>query len=197
VRAAVRIVALAVWLAAAATSHAQTADAPPPATFTAGERWEWQHVDNRTSLALPAVTVIVVNLDGGLRMFDGTTHYPLDAWFTDDGLSASPKPWRVWPLAVGKTWMVDSDRLRPDGILVNVRQDVTVVAYEEITVPAGTFMAFKIVHRGWYRNSRHSHGELNDTYWYAPVAKADVKHIRQILGNVTTRELTSYKRAAP
>jgi hypothetical protein len=58
-------------------------------------------------------------------------------------------------------------------------------------------MAFKIVHRGSYRNSRHASGELNDTFWYAPDARADVKHIRHILGHTYTRELTSYERGAP
>jgi len=72
-----------------------------------------------------------------------------------------------------------------------------VVAYEEVTVPAGKFMAFKIEHRGWFRNSRGSSGIQKDTYWYAPDAKADVKHIRDDEYNMYTRELISSKRGAP
>ena len=76
-------------------------------------------------------------------------------------------------------------------------QDAEVVAQEEVSVPAGKFMAFKIEYRGWYRNSRGSSGKQNDTYWYAPEVKADVKHIRDDGYNMYTRELINYKRAAP
>ena len=51
-------------------------------------------------------------------------------------------------------------------------------------------MAFKINYRGWYRNSK-SNGKQHDAYWYAPDAKADVKHVRD---DMYTRELTLYKR---
>jgi hypothetical protein len=59
---------------------------------------------------------------------------------------------------------VDADWASPDGTTGNAKQDVEVVA-EEVPVPAGKFMAFKLVHRGWYRHSRRSNGELNDTFW--------------------------------
>ena len=58
----------------------------------------------------------------------------------------SAKPWRVWPrpLAVGKQWSVDLEYVRPDRTTGNLKQDARVVANEEVTVPAGKFMAFKI-----------------------------------------------------
>lgn len=64
-----------------------------------------------------------------------------------------------WPLAVGKTWTSEarmteeSFRSKP---VVPWRWEVRVEAYEEVTVPAGTFKAFRIVSttpRGWI--SRH------------------------------------------
>jgi hypothetical protein len=74
---------------------------------------------------------------------------------------------------------------------------VEVTAFEEITVPAGKFMAFKIEHRGYFRNSSSNTGRQDDTYWYAQEAKADVKQERKSGRPVWISELTSYKRAAP
>ncbi len=193
----VRLIVLAAWFFTPATALAQKADAPAPAMFKFGETWEWKQVDNRTGKEVQKSSITVVNMSGQLRFFNGESDESIDGWFRDGWLRPSSKPWRAWPLAVGKKWSVDSERVRPDGITVQVRQDVEVVAYEEVAVPAGRYKAFKIVHRGSYRNSRESGGELNDTYWYAPDAKADVKHVRQILGHLYTRELVSYQRAAP
>jgi hypothetical protein len=188
---------MAVWLAMPAMALAQKAEVPAPAMFKFGETWEWKQVDNRTKLEVQRSTVTVVNMAGELRFFNGESDESIDGWFRNGWLNPSSKPWREWPLAVGKKWSVDAERVRPDGITAKVKQEAEVVAYEEVTVAAGKYMAFKIVHRGSYQNSRNSSGELNDTYWYAPGAKADVKHVRQILGHLYTRELTSYTRGAP
>jgi hypothetical protein len=188
---------MAVWLVTPAMTLAQKAEAPAPAMFKFGETWQWKQIDNRTNQEVQTSTITVVNMAGQLRFFNGESDESIDGWFRDGWLSPSAKPWRAWPLLVGKKWSVDAQRVRPDGITAKVKQDAEVVAYEEITVAAGRFMAFKIVHRGSYRNSRDSGGELNDTYWYAPDAKADVRHVRQILGHLYTRELISYRRGAP
>jgi len=188
---------MAVWFAAPAAALSQKAEAPAPSMFRFGETWEWKQVDNRTGQEVQRSTITVVNMAGQLRLFNGEADESIDSWFRDGWLKPSPKPWRAWPLALGKKWSVDAERVKPDGITAKVQQEAEVVAYEEVAVPAGRFMAFKIVHRGSYRNSRESGGELNDTYWYAPDAKADVKHVRQILGHLYTRELVSYQRAAP
>lgn len=54
-------------------------------------------------------------------------------------------------------------------------------------------MAYKIIHKGFYRNSNGNNGRQNDTFWYSPEAKADVKHLRDDGYNLYTRELVSYK----
>jgi hypothetical protein len=124
----IRLLAITAWLAAPAMTQAQNAEVPAPTTFKAGDTWEWRQVDTRTNLEDRKLTVTLVNVDGQLQVYDGATHHPIDRWFRDDGLTPSSKPWRVWPLEVGKRWAVDADRVRPDGITVNVRQDVEVVA---------------------------------------------------------------------
>ncbi len=168
---------------------------PAPTTFNVGDTWEWRQVDNRTKLEEGKRTRTVVKDDGVLK-FSGETgnFFQLSAAFLGRPLE---KPWRVWPLEVGKKWVYEEDWTRADGVTGNTKQDAAVVAYEEVTVPAGKFIAFKIEHRGWYRNSRGSNGKQNDTFWYAPDANADVKHIRDDGWNMYTRELITYKRGAP
>ena len=89
------------------------------------------------------------------------------------------------------------DWSRPDGVTGNTRQNAEVVAYEEVSTPAGKFMAYKIEHRGYFSTSRGRNGKQNDTYWYAPEVSADIKRVRDDSFNMYTRELTTYKRAAP
>jgi hypothetical protein len=93
---------------------------------------------------------------------------------------------------VGKQWSVDVDYVRPDRTTGNLKQDARVVAYEEVTVPAGKFMAFKIEYDGYVRTSTGFSGRIVDTFWYAPAARADVKHMRRIANNDFTRELVKY-----
>lgn len=189
-----RLLGVIVSLAAPAISHAQKAEMPGPASFVVGDTWLWRQVDNRTKLEEGQQTRTVVMEGGILRFSSGRGSSQISTSFIGN---PSRKPWRVWPLEVGKKWGYDEDWTRRDGVTGNTQQDAQVVAYEEVTVPAGKFMAFKIEHRGWYRTSRGSNGRQDDTYWYAPDAKADVKHIRDDGYNMYTRELISYKRGAP
>jgi hypothetical protein len=87
-----------------------------------------------------------------------------------------------FPLEVGKRWRFDSDWLfKPKGSKGSTSVEVTVLAYEKITVPGGEFDAFKLVATGRLRgtspiNSRYD-GETTTTYWYAPAARAVVRSV--------------------
>ena len=197
----IRLLAVIVCLVAPGISHAQKAEMPAPSAFNVGDTWEWREVDSRTKLEEGKRTRTVVNDRGILKFSYG--YGQKNSQTRLDQISAafigkpSLKPWRVWPLEVGKKWDFDADWVRADGVTGNTKQDAEVVAYEEVTVPAGKFMAYKIEYRGWYRNSGGGNGKQNDTYWYAPDVMADVKHIRDDGYNMYTRELVSYKRGSP
>ena len=169
--------------------YAQSATMPDVSTFAVGDLWEWRQFDNRTKLEEPGRSVLVIE-DKGTRsvMVEGMQR-PLDYPYVSE---PSAKPWRVWPLIVGKQWSVDVDYIRPDRTTGNLKQDARVVAYEEVTVPAGKFMAFKIEYDGYVRTSTGFNGRIVDTFWYAPAARADVKHMRRVANNDFTRELVKY-----
>ncbi|MCB1962667.1 MAG: hypothetical protein KDF24_05815 [Rhodocyclaceae bacterium] len=183
----------ALLAALAGMAAAQTAELPTPDQFVVGERWEWRRVDSRTKVEISTPWRQVVTEAGEIKFqFDSGEVMPLSTLFL--GFPTNKKPWRVWPLQVGAEWEFEADWTRPDGVSGNTRQDVEVVAYEEVSVPAGTFMAFRIEHKGWYRNSRGGSGKQHDTYWYAPEVKADVRRTRNDGYNYWDQELVSHTR---
>lgn len=182
-------------LAAPLISRGQAAQMPPASDFKVGDRWEWRQLDDRTGLEERKFARTVIDVDGAIQFTNGLENYQISALIIDGGYLHSDKPWRVWPLEVGKKWRFEGEWARSDSATGNTRQDVEVVAYEEVVVPAGKFMAFRIEHHGFYQNARRRSGQQNDTYWYAPEARADVKHHRDDGHNLYTRELLSYKPA--
>lgn len=168
---------------------AQTAVMPDVSEFAVGDRWEWRQFDNRTKLEESGRSVVVVDDKGARAVMVEGMQRPLDYPYLAE---PSAKPWRVWPLAVGKQWSIDMDYVRPDRTTGNLKQDARVVAYEEVTVPAGKFMAFKIEQDGYIRTSTGFNGRMVETFWYAPAARADVKHVRRVANNDFTRELVKY-----
>lgn len=106
-----------------------------------------------------------------------------DGWVAclkDGKVLASNGPYHgryAWPLQVGKSWRTKqfwTDKVvRPDWSGA-VWEDMTVVAWEEVTVPAGTFMAYKVV------RTKASWGPTSQDVginWYAPEVPATIKSI--------------------
>jgi hypothetical protein len=107
--------------------------------------------------------------------------------------------WSFWafPLAVGKEWSVSGTAASNGMAGPNIevwRANCAVVAYESVTVLAGTFKAFKVWRR-WNARAVGSGGtgrDWSDTLWFAPRAKTTVKY----QGEGSSRaafELTSYQ----
>ena len=106
-----------------------------------------------------------------------------DSWVgcTKDGKllgSTTPHNGRYnWPLQVGKSWQTKyfwSDKvIHPDWSGSNW-EERTVVAWEEVTVPAGTFMAYKIVRT---KTSWETTSEDVEMSWYAPEIPVTIKGV--------------------
>ena len=181
-----------VWACSAWAAYAQTAEMPLPKDFAEGESWAWVQVDNRTKVEEGRRTRSVVRVDGVLMFRSERGNSQISNWFL--GVPTQSKPWRVWPLAVGQSWEYEED-WRDGDRSGNTQQKATVVGYEEVSVPAGKFGAFKIEYKGWYRTNGRGSGFQNDTYWYAPDVRADIKHVRKDGFNDYTRELVSYEKS--
>ena len=113
---------------------------------------------------------------------DGRTHLVLDAetrnWAgcaADGKFLAEVRPHNgrfAWPLQVGKKWRAEPrwvDHVVQPDWSGQYWTDFEVVAYEEVSVPAGTFMAFKV------EATASSSGDNYEITWYAPEVGAYVK----------------------
>ena len=93
-----------------------------------------------------------------------------------------------WPLRVGDTWSEPITIERSTGQRQNARVKGDVVSYESVSVPAGSFMAFKIVITLDGRRFREG--------WYAPETRTFVRGVvYDSRGNPTVSELVDYQKS--
>jgi hypothetical protein len=187
-----------VWLAvaclvSACTTAATAPDRPPPGAVIAqaahppiGTKWQVRRTDTTNgSTGEITRTAVPVNYIGTARygvsdavnvtVLDPATFNEIATINESDSkelTTTSPDNGAFsWPLWVGKTWQPsytyqDLGRGRKfGGVTFNHR----VIAYEDVTVPAGTFKAFRI------DGTPVSSAASFFTYWYAPDVKLVVK----------------------
>ncbi len=88
-----------------------------------------------------------------------------------------------WPLEVGKKYAAESEWTNTSTSQKGFNEyKATVESYEDVTVPAGTFKAYKVVLKGfWNRRDTqfNGSGRSTQTLWYAPDAKRWVKWVSE------------------
>ena len=120
------------------------------------------------------------------------------AQFTGNAIEYRPDDGSLrFPLAVGESWRRSYVRAiagkdPPDD---EMTVEAAVKAYERITVPAGSFDAFRI--ESTITSARETNPTLYATYWYAPAAKAVIKYHAEISGSLGLKiegdELAEYE----
>lgn len=70
--------------------------------------------------------------------------------------------------SVGKKWSTRYNVILKNGRTGHIEMDLRIVAKEQITVPAGTFDAFRIEGRGWTYGLKGRNETLEHNYWRAP-----------------------------
>lgn len=124
-------------------------------------------------------TVAAVNKDADQVVWDsgkwGTYVWDLMGNLVKNHVGQAETPRQFYPadLAVGKKWQTRFGFKRLDGGLQTFHYDVEIVDREHITVPAGTFYAYKIVAHGRNMNDRGSR-TIQRTMWVAPGVNVDV-----------------------
>lgn len=179
--------------------NAPVTQAPP--VYGVGSSWTWDHTVNGETERRANTIVEKRDIDGRVvdvhaasprnrdpgspcdgangDMFDAVTHNWM-ACLKDGEILASVSPhdgWYAWPLEVGKRWR--SNYVWTDNVIHPEWSgpswhERTVVAWEEVTVPAGTFMAYKIVRT---KTSWETTTEDTNIAWYAPEFGGVVKVI--------------------
>jgi hypothetical protein len=161
---------------------AQTAERPD---VKVGDRWQFVMYYSIASTTPNRAWVIAAVTPAGIAATENGE--PL-ALTPDLGVLESPRDKEsnprtlTFPIEVGKQWRYASDwTFKAKGSTGGSTVDVTVVAHEQVKVPAGQFDAFKLVAKRQLSgtspiNSRYD-AVTTTTYWYAPAARAIVKSV--------------------
>lgn len=154
-----------------------------------GDRWSYQHTDGMTNEPDYTWIVDVVNVsDKEIRarirkkgqLGSEIYTYSKD-WNPVDISSAKYDPYLasyMFPLQVGKSWNNTADKmLFASGKHGKFFVKGKVLAYEKVTVPAGTFDAYKIQvdTEGFGTDEDANTGKTTEISWYAPAAKRAVR----------------------
>lgn len=178
-----------------------------------GDAWTYKVTDRDYSVVnerqvtqiIAAVTDSEIHLKSGARGEARFNHQ----WNTLYSLGRNRQPRKFepfvpqfsFPLEPGKTWQGKCKTTRPDRTIDN-DTSATVVGWEDVTVPAGTFKALKITSINWYRRTDaggRGGGRVVSNYWYVPEVKRFVKFEtlnvgnNNVVGQDDTWELVTYK----
>jgi hypothetical protein len=100
--------------------------------------------------------------------------------------------------AIGKKWSTRFTITFPNGTTSDSEVEFRVVARERVTVPAGTFDAFRVEGAGWGHGQGGARQSLSPKYWIAPGVRRPVAsedHRKRDGGRIVAserRELTAY-----
>ncbi|WP_339918375.1 hypothetical protein [Yeosuana marina] len=159
--------------------------------YEIGEQWtwDWRRSVNGEVRAQGEDYQKVVKFNNSLGIYNGNDTIQIKIILNE---KPSKTPRYDWPLKVGKKWTYEQTWENNEGTTGKTSQDVEVVSYDEVTVAAGKFMAYKIEYKGRITNSRGFDGKLEDIWWYAPTIKTYIKHTQDDGEGLYVNELIRY-----
>ena len=170
----------------AGSALAQNADRPD---VRVGDRWSWQHTNGLANekdfttiedVVEVSDTEIRTRIRTKGRTGNAVATYSRE-WNPVDVVSAKYDPnlkQFSFPLQAGKTWDGTADKmLFSNGKHGKFFLNGKVVAFEKVTVPAGTFDAYKIelTLDASGTDEDANIGKTVETHWYVPSVRRDVK----------------------
>jgi hypothetical protein len=178
--------AAALGLVLAAAAHAEIADKPD---VHVGDRWSWQHTNGLANERdYTTIEDVLEVSDAEIKTRERVKGKPSSSvaaftreWNPADVVFARYDPFLrelSFPLQVGKKWDGSADKmLFSSGKHGKFFLRGEVIAVEKVTVPAGTFDAYKIVlHIDAAATDEDANiGNTVETIWYAPTVKRYVK----------------------
>lgn len=170
--------------------------------YSVGDTASYNVIDVFTKMVKPlSMKVSEVDQEGERVVYNGGEFVSdLMGNITTNKIGTSSTPRQFYPaeLFQNKRWQTRFKQSRPNGISYTYEYSLKVVAKEKITVPAGTFEAFRIEARGYNVDLGAS---LERSIWVAPGVNCDIAHeIRVRLRNGQweqndRQELVSYIQA--
>ncbi len=184
-----------VMLSACNTSKKSGITQQPTLTdYQVGEKWVWKYKGVTTEGEVRSDgtdTREIVSTNGVLGMTIGNDTIPITDIVKPEERET---PKYDWPLEVGKKWKYENNWTSQDGTTGNQSQDAEIVAYQEETVEAGTFMAYTIKYTGKTTNSRGYSANEEEGWLYAPAVKNFIKLTQNQVDFLYVEELIEYSK---
>lgn len=162
-----------------APARAQTADKP---VMSVGDSWAYVQTTDTgkgPSESTWSRKVVAVGADGGFEYQIGERVHKYDAAgnFLDPKGAEYNRTVYKFPMQVGSEWSYVA-RFGTQ-VMMDQRGSYKVVAYEPLTVPAGTFDCFRVEGKAEavYRISYQQ--QIRETYWYCPKVNGIAKLQRE------------------
>lgn len=166
---------------------------PVLSDYSIGEKWSWKYkgVSGKGEVRSEGIdTKTIVDFKGKLGLTSGN-----DTILVSDIVKSkkSKTPRFSWPLEVGKKWKYETKFTSADGSNTGIySQDAEVISYKEVTVEAGTFMAYTIEFKGGITTSKGVFSRTDDVIVYAPEIKNFIYMTQDQEGFSYTEELIEY-----
>lgn len=203
---------MAFFLGTLPSVYGQSGSTLEKPTHTIGDTWtyrtlDWDQEKRRNKFVVLAVKGEVFQLESTPVQAAGSANSgtpakfnaTLDKWdFFGARITSGARANIRFPLSLGDTWKYEYSIARSGGGNMVLQYEVSADSWEDVTVPAGTFRALKIIHNGRYTMDGGS-STVRETFWYAPNVKNYIKWEHQsrnfsggMFDNVR-RELTEFK----
>ncbi len=185
------LITMIMFSACTNVSKPSATEEPTIADFKIGEKWtwKWQRSVDGEIRAEGKDFQEVVDFNGVLGFYNGNDTLKIASTLAK---KPSNTPFYDWPLKVGKKWKFEQEWENSEGTKGKTSQDVEIMSFNEVTVAAGIFMAYKIVYTGKITNSRGYNAKITDIWWYAPTVKKYIKHTQNDGDGLYVNELINY-----
>ena len=160
--------------------------------FSVGDEYTMRVIDSFNKSEKPLVYKVTAVNDAADRVEYNGGEYASDVMGNLlrnlRGSSSSPRQFYPAELTVGKRWTTMFTQEREGSVRYTYKYDVRVVGKERVTVPAGTFEAYRIEARGF---NMQLGARIVRTIWVAPGINPDIAHDYKVtLRNGQTDEWT-------
>ena len=146
-------------------------------SYQPGDQFDYKVIDLYTQVSRPlSMQVTAVDVDADKVEYNNGEYLSDTMGNTlanPRGGFSTPRQFYPAEMYVGKKWRTVFKQSRTGGTVYTFRYDMKVVGREKITVPAGTFDAFKIEARGF---NMQLNARLERNIWVAPGVSGDIAH---------------------
>lgn len=178
----------------AGLAQAQTVERP---VFQVGDQWKVETRDGWTKLPISQTDRVITSVtDGRIEASENGEQaiYTRDMNPVETPQNRFEPPGKAlqFPFSAGSEWSYEGTTLiKAQGITGRSQYNVKVVGQEKVTVPSGTYDAYKLVMTGFF--STRTSTNFTRNYWYAPSARSIVKIEHISPSNQWISEVTEVK----